>query len=119
MKKIAFLIAGCLSLILSDNLRAQTKIERAGVILTQEDASAGYYLENVTNDSIMVIVVNHQEKFEELGDNIIAVSSGKHMKVVFTIPPKTKMSLSYIICIHSIGLLVGDSMLEYKFYATK
>lgn len=121
MKKVIICIA-VVCICFSNNLKAQAvKIEKAGVVLTKEDTSREYSLENVTNDSIKVVVVNHQKKVEDLGNGMIAVSDGEHAKVDFVIPPKTKMSLNGVICIHSIGLLIGSAgdQIEYKFYPKK
>ncbi len=124
MKRI-FLSAVVILICFSNNLKAQTvKIEKAGVILSKDDNSTKYFLENVTKDSIKVVVINHQEKTEDMGNGIVGVSSGEHIKVTFTIAPKTKMSLEYIVCVHSTGLLIGSTdnnpcLLEYKFYTEK
>lgn len=119
MKKVV-LLAAVIAFCFSANLKAQAvKIDKAGCVLTKEDSSKEYFLENTTNDTIKVIVVNHQEKVEDMGNGAIAVSSGEHAEITFQIPPKTKVSLEYKICIHSTGLLFGSTepsnLLEYKF----
>lgn len=125
MKNLIIFFAVLICFCFNGNLKAQAvKIEKFGVILTKEDISEEYFLENTTKDSIKVVVVNHQEKIEDLGSGIIAVSDGEHAKVDFVIPPKAKISLNYIICIHSTGLLIGSAdnnsnLLEYKFYPIK
>ncbi|MEI8130259.1 MAG: hypothetical protein WCG55_02015 [bacterium] len=120
MKKVALLFASCL--IFSSNLNAQTvKIVKAGLVLTKQDGPKSYFVENTTNDSIKVVIINHQKKMEELPGDVIIMSNEEHRNPVLTIPPKTKMCLDGRVCIHSTGLQIGtadkSNLLKYKFYA--
>ena len=123
MKKAIF-FAAVICACFSNNLKAQSvNVQKAGVILTKDDPSGQYFLENTTSDSIKVAVVNHQEQVEDLGGGNFAVNNGEHEQVAFTVPPKTKVGLAYKICIHSTGLAIGSAdspaLLEYKFYTAK
>ena len=109
---------------ISNNVNAQAiKVEKFGLVLTRADNSKEWFLENTTKDSIKVFVVNHQEKFEELPGGVIAVSDGKHQKVEFTIKAGKKISLDYIVCYHSTGLMIGKesdaTLIPQLFYANK
>jgi|GEM_PF-3434492 len=123
MKKITLSII--LALLIAGNyaVHAQAaRIEKFGVVLTREDHTTEWYLENTTKDSIKVFVVNHQDRIEKLPGGVIAVSEGdgKHAEIDFTIGPGQKLSLNYIICYHSIGLMIGtkseSTLIQQQFY---
>ena len=60
MKKI-LLITALICILYNVNAQA-LKIERDSVVLTRADSSQEYYVENTTNDSIAIYVINQQER---------------------------------------------------------
>ena len=98
------------------------RVEKYGVVLTREDSTTEWYLENTTKDSIKVCVVNHQDRVEELPGGVIAVrtSGGEHPEIDFTIGPGQKLSLNYRICYHSTGLMINakseSTLIQQQFY---
>ena len=93
-------------------LKAQSfEYKEIGVILIKDGAT--YYLENVTKDTLSVLIVNVQEKVESL-NNVLFVHSGDHPKVEFSIPPNTKKYIP--ICIHSVGFIINSKTnIEFNF----
>ena len=112
MKKTIIIFAAILFCLMSNIATAQTAhsvhIEKNGVVLTREENQMVYFLENKNADSIKIFVVNHEDRVTKVGDGAFAVSKGVHQEVSFKMAPGEIINLTYIVCVHSTGLMIGS-----------
>jgi hypothetical protein len=91
-----------------------------GAILTKDTSSQNYFLENITKDSLTIVVINEQKKKEVLPNGAIAITDTPHKNVEFVLPPGKKRSLKGLVCIHTTGFMISSadksSFIKQTFY---